>query len=404
MNRRSARKRSVLAAAAMVLGMFPFLLVPVATAEDATNVTPSSDGWYWDRPRAQANPPEGSPPELGSAIETVGDPFTNAAQQFAGDHLYVGWDPADPADRREMFSGVNFDLGSVGVPTDATITKFTLTVLEHPVDTSPDSQSPRHGTANAEEARGTFNPTTGQGLTRVVVCPFPDFAAGSAGAARVEAPPVQCGQGKVLPSSIATNPYYAAPAKPAFAWTFDITQIMNELHEKSSDGDAFTSIALVADIENRSNEAWITAFHGGGYAEETAANSNQFTPIPGILASISWSGTSIVSDLFGGEGLDAFGEFEEGSLGGDALSGGFGETGLPEDGAATTESQTRAPVAGVFEGRPAAFWDIPIAGWIAAILGAMGIGFAGWILTGATVEVSRPAGAVSALMGGKSLE
>lgn len=367
--------------------MLPFMLVPAAVAEDAEGVQPASEGWYFDRPKAQANPPEGSPPELGGAIDTVGDPFSNVGGQFAGDHLYVGWDPLDTQDRQEYFSGINFDLSQAGVPLEATITKFVITVLEHPESTEhnrPTSVSP-------DEARGDFNTETGEGSTRVVACPFPEFAAGTPGQARSEAPPIRCDQGKVTASSIATQRFY--PSESVFAWTFDITQIMNDLYEKASTGDAFTSIALVADIDNPSNSSWVTTFHGGGYGRETSPG--QFTPEPGVMASISWSSSTLIGDLFD-EDFEDFSATTD--FGGD--SGGFtdfsGEE-VPAEPAEPVESEP-APVAGVFRSNSVPFWQIPLAGWVAALLGAMGIGFAGWLLTGGAVDERRPPGAVSTMM------
>ena len=366
----------------IALVMMPFMLVSSAGAEDANDVQPSSEGWYFDRPKLEANPPEAAPPEVGGGIDTVGDPFANISAQFAGDHLYVGWDPLDPQDRREYFSGINFDLGQAGIPTDATITRFIVTVLEHPGEATA---------RNTALARGDFNPSTGEGATRVVACPFPDFAAGSQGQARSEAPRIRCDLGKVTASSIATQQHY--PNEAVFAWTFDVTQIMNELFQDASSGDAFTSIALVADIENGSDQTWVTSYHGGAYGRQTTPGT--YVPEPGVMASISWTSSGLIGDLFD-EGFEDFStttDFGSGDSGFTDISG--------EDVPAEAQEPVAgrpAPVAGAFRSNSVPFWQIPFAGWIAALLGAMGIGFGGWLLTGGPVDERRPAGAVSKMM------
>lgn len=370
--------------ALIALAAFPFLLapVPVAHAESAEGVEPASQGWFLDRPA----PPAGVPDELG-------DPLSNPAftdRAYAGDHLYVGWDgteqetPQDK-DKREFIAGINFDLSGMGVPEGASITTFVVTLLEHPaVD-----QTHRFVTPNRTEM-------VNQGI---LACPWPEFLAGGAGGSLSGAPGEgdrhggKCAEG-VKPSSIVlTNPAEPDNNKKVYAWTFNLTEMMNQLWQAETN----TSFSLEPNAASptKSNQLWIVAFHSSKIPQTDP------TALPGVLASISWVAPIEIgsSNDFG---FDTSGDSSTVST--DFPFGGEAGSSFTESWPTLADAPAGRGALVAAADRKANFWDIPILGWIAALLVVLFVVFSGFTVEAEPAGASRPPGSVRALLAGELQE
>jgi hypothetical protein len=370
--------RRRLSAVVIAVALFPFLLSSGALAQSNPNALPSSQGWFWDRPAP--------PPETGTPVDLIGDPIgQNVATQFEGDHLYVGWDPAggtdgDLEEKREMIAGIVFDFFKLGIPVGATITKFTLTALENPGAVQ----------TNNEAAAAT------QGI---LACEWIEFFAGSAGTALSEAPPDGTNGGECASSSVAGKKS-AAPVKFGLhAWTFELTQIMDQMWSRGDN----TAISLEPDVASASPSAtpWSTAFRAGSYREpdDPLDPASPSTAQPGIFASVSWVAPTPIGDDFGGfdsfDTTETFGGDDFGDTGGDIVDTG-GEAAPPEQ---PTDDLT--PVAGIFD-TSKSLWDIPIGAWLGGLIGVLALSFAGVALQGAPATAGRRTGAVDAMMRGST--
>jgi hypothetical protein len=369
-----AISKRTLRAGIMALAVLP-LLVTGASAQTQNNALPSSQGWYWDRP--SADPPSGTEDQT----DVVGDPIGQqiAPRAFSGDHLYVGWDPADPEDNREMIAGVAFDFFAMDIPVGASITEFVVTALENP------------------GANGTVN--EGEAATQgIVACPWPDFLAGSAASSMEEAPEDggDCDVTKVAGQK-SENPV----KDDLHSWTFDITSIIAEIWSVAGN----PAFSLEPNPDQSSSQPWTTSFRASTYAEPKDEEDplGEQVEKPGIIAKVSWiAPVSIGGDDFG---IDDFttGDTSGTSTGGSGSDVG-GDGGLVDGPSEPSEPPVGegegVPVAGAFHGPSADFWDIPLAGWLGALVGMIVLGLAGVTLQGQPVTESRPAGAVNALMRG----
>lgn len=352
-----------------------------ALADSLSRVRPTEvgEGWYWDRP---ANTPEEAP-------QTIGDQVgQQQGQFFTGDHLYVGWDPTeeDPSNRREMISGVAFDLTDYSIPVGSTITKFVITVLEHP------SSSNSHTTYNSAQAR----------VQGVVACPWPKFTAGGLASPMTDAP----GRGGLCDEQAITGTYANAvfnPGSPAAeqvtVWTFDVTPIISKLWAEGEN----TAFSLEPNLEQQSMFPWATAFH----------NSKTTIAAPearhGLQAVVSWvpppikiGGNStgggtvdeiIITELYDqGSALDFGADLDEQVLEAASPTGQLRPvTRPPNTRVLGQESTNRVP-----------FWDGRLL--MTAILTLLAMSGGGLLLVGQPAAESRPPGAVNALMEGKKEE
>lgn len=344
----------------------PLTLTPVTVyADSKEGLLPpeSGQGWYWDRPATE--PPPG--------LEVIGDPIgqTIAPGQFAGNHLYIGWDAADLDDKREMIAGVAFDLFTAGVPPEATITKFVVTLIEH---------STGHNTVNPEQAK-----TQG-----IVACPWSSFYGGSAAAPLANAPDNggKCKETKVtgVPGDQRVAPYPNDTADK-FLWTFDLTEMMNTLWKNSEN----TAFSLEPNLDNASQTtpSWITAFHSGAYGEprDLAEPFGEQNPKPGVIASVSWVPGEAIGD---DSGLGDLGDEPAEVL----------DTGaqVPQDSGGEPPG---APVP--VEAQPAAAraskGTTPFLVWVGGFVTLVFLGLSGWLLNTEAAVHGRERGAASALMG-----
>lgn len=368
----------------VTLWLFPFVLVPWALAGSAEVLPPgSAQGWFWrDRP---LSPQPVNDPTTGDQITTTPDLYTTplavsgrgyggglAEADWPGDHLYVGWDGAKK--EIEMLSGVAFSLDGT-VPSGSVITRFELTVLEHPAGTDPP-----HKTTVGVNGSGSRNAMLAQGI---VACPWPDFYGGSRAAPMSAATQRDCskavvGQPTVVPATDAFT------SSTLVTWKFDLSSMAANW----ADENAAFSLEPNPDPEKQQTVSWRTTFHQSGYSESG-------TPKPGVYATVEWR-----------EG-DAEGEsFEEtfGDLSGGSFSPGF-ESGLVENLSEPPPAEEAPPplAAGVFEGNPADFWDIPLSAWAAAIIGVGFLAASARALQQDSLN-ERPPGAASALMRDRNMK
>lgn len=347
----------------------PLTFAPIAVfADSKEGLLPpeSGQGWYWDRPVTE--PPPG--------LEVIGDPIGQqiAPGQFAGNHLYVGWDAADlDSDKREMISGIGFDLFNAGLDPEATITKFVVTLIEH---------STGHNTVNPEEAK----------VQGIVACPWSAFYGGSTAAPLANAPEGggKCSETKVVatPGSERVAPYPGDATADKFIWTIDLTEMMNTLW-KNSENTAF-SLEPNTDADKRSPTTWITAFHSGAYGEpkDPTEPFGEQTPKPGVIASVSWAPGETIGDDAG------LGDLEE-------LPAEPVDTGA----VASDDSGGEQPGAPVpVQARPAAAASAskgttPFLVWVGGFLTLVFLGLSGWLLNTDAAIHGRDRGAASALIG-----
>lgn len=366
--------RRVSRALILAIALFPLLIGGVAGAQSASDALPNSQGWFWDRP---APPPD--PTGL------LGDPVgQNIATQFEGDHVYVGWDPAgsadDPNEKREMITGIAFDFFRLDIPVGATITSFKLTALEN------------------RDARATNNEAEAE-TQGILACEWIEFFAGSAGTALSEAPPEDIHGGECEASFVEGIRSENPVRYNLHAWTFDITQMMNTMWSRG-DNTAISLEPYVAS-ENPSDLPWTTAFRASTFrTEETDDTPSESQP--GIFASISWVAADPVGTDDGG-GFDSFDTFDNETFDNDFgdAGGDFTDTGVtpPEP----PESSGGPPVAvGPAQGASVSLWNIPVSAWLGALLGVIGLSFAGVALQGTPATGARSPGAVDAMMRGST--
>ncbi len=338
-----------------------------------TAARPTGQGWFYDRPVT-------TDPLYNTSLPNQG-----ANTQFGNDHLYVGWDATDQdADKAEAFAAVNFDLFQLGIPDNADITNFKLTMIEHTQDAPNQGQ---HGTPNATTAYA-------QGI---IACPMPQFIAGTAATPIVNAPPRECGTAKVDgvrdPQQLLIDPAVAdGITNRGFAWKFDLTTMARNLVR---DEETLSFVFEPKPPADPQNQTWMMTFHNGDY---TVANK----PLPGVSADIAWVATSSAeetADFFPDEAFSGSEDFSSSDVPSFSDFGGLAGELAPEP--STTEPSGRSrPIAGVSsEGKPADFWDIPPTAWLALILGLFGLFAAGVSLLSDPSPVRTP-GAVSALMAG----
>lgn len=354
----------------MALAVLP-LLVTGVSAQTAGNALPASQGWFWDRPTTEP------PPGTEDQTDIIGDPIGQqiAPRAFSGDHIYIGWDPADPEDPREMIGGVVFDFFALNIPVGATITEFVVTALENP------------------DANGTVN--EGQAATQgIVACPWPEFFAGSSASAMSEAPE---GGGACDITTVAGKRSEQPVRDGLHGWTFDVTTIMSELWTANEN----TAFSLEPNADGPSDQPWATSFRASTYSEPSDPEDplSEGESKPGIFARIAWIAPEPVGDS--SVGFDS--GFSAPTTGSADVGGGSGGT-VGDVGSEPPEPEGEptdgVPVAGAFHGPSANFWDIPLAGWLGALVGMIVLGLAGISLQGQPVSQSRPAGAVNALMRG----
>lgn len=371
--RRALRVRSA-SALIVVFATLPLTLFPVAVfAESADGVLPpeSAQGWFWDRPAT-------APP---SGLEVIGDPIGQqiAPGQFAANHLYVGWDAADVDDKREMIAGVGFDLFTAGVPTESTITKFVVTLIEH---------STGHNTVNAGEAKN-------QG---VVACPWPSFYGGSVAAPMANAPDQggNCKETKVVgaPGNQAVAPY-PGDTPDRFVWTFDLTDLMNTLWQNAEN----TAFSLEPNPDKPSSLTWITSFHSGAYGEpkEIQDPFGEQVGKPGLLASVSW----VPREPIGGDLDSSLGELEVTDEAGSLDFG--GGNGTQDSGDAQTGAPVQLSAQPSSAGLPGSSGQMPLLAWIGGLFTLVFLGLSGWLLNLEPASQRREPGAVWALIHGGGL-
>ncbi|HLF69422.1 MAG TPA: hypothetical protein VI541_00515 [Actinomycetota bacterium] len=331
------------------------------------DLRPSGQGWYWDRP-AQSDD-----------LFNPGLPSGGGNAATAADHLYVGWDGVNQ--RENMISGINFDLFQAGVPEGSKIVGFVITAIEHPAG---ENQS-----LNAAEA----------GKQGVMVCAMPQFVAGEAAANINNAPPRDCtvSVASLRPSG-AVDPS-ATGAAITYAWSFDVTSLAAEQAQSGSQ----VAFSLQPAITTKSAQTWFTTFHSGDYSEKTTAadGTSVDVPKPGILVKVTYlppvTEPEPDTSTSTGSAFD-IGGFSDGPSFSDT-SGSLAETLAPEPPPTvnTRRSNTQIPVAGVFEGKPAGFWDLPPIAWVSGILGLALLMASGWALNSDPMQ-GRPPGAASSLM------
>ncbi|HVE75858.1 MAG TPA: hypothetical protein VND22_03710 [Actinomycetota bacterium] len=348
-----------------------------AAYADQADVHPAGtgQGWFW-RSRPNVEAPNMSVPGAGVAVG--GDVYTLplprgegtlASKDWPPDHLYVGWDSLSKS--AEMVSAVNFDLSEI--PQGSKITRFVMTLIEHPNGQSPQA----HKGANRAAALA-------QGI---VACPWPEFFGGTTAAPMDQAPAAErkCDQG--IAGAAATEPEggEAVAINQLFKWTFDLTPMATNWASTEN-----PSISLEPNMAAPSGSNWVTSFHSGVYKQDGQA-------APGVFASVSFEPPP--DDGSGGISFDE----DVSDVGGFESFGGSGS--LPSDDLAPGGPPAKAPrtiASGAFgEGRPADFWDIPVLMWVAAILLLLFVGGSGWALQFEALA-GRPPGAASALMEGRN--
>lgn len=331
-----------------------------------SNLTPTDSGWYLDRDPAITDP----------AFDP-GRPGGGASEAWAADHIFVGWDGTDKT-RPEYIAAVSFDLFQIGVPDDAVITQFEITLIEHE---SVDPKDKSHNTPN-------FATAISQG---VVACAMPGFISGGAAEALSRAPKRECAGG---PDGIRnSNP--VSPGK--FAWKFDLTTLASSLKEsKSNIGFSFEPKPLATQ-----NQTWTLAFHDETF-QETVPPATTRTPAPGILATLSYTIPDEIEPPTGGNDETTettnseFGLPDFGDSGGLVTELSAGEEPPP---APVVRKNQPTLLAGAAEGKSASFWDIPLFAWALGLFSLMTLGASGWLLQMAPPTHRLP-GAASALMSG----
>lgn len=353
----------------------PFLALPPAFAADQ-EVQPleSGQGWFWQT-RPQYQPPAD---QLGA----FGDPFANSVRLFARQKLYVGWDSNDVVEKREMISGVAFDLPLEGVPLDATLTRFVVTILEHP---------------QASRTLGnTSSASPDQWLARqqgIIACPWTAFSGGTDAAPWRSAPTSgeriggDCERYAVLgiPSNQPINPG-ALPTETVYPWTFDLSAMMADLWS-NSENIAFSLEPNTAPDAPKS-ATWVTAFNSSTIRD----------PAPGVVVALSWIPAPETFPTGEDEPEEEFTEFTTGG------SAGFSPF-EPAPPSTIQAGPTEQPqlTAGVAEGPRAPFWDIPFYGWLGALALMALLSGLGNMLLVEPADTQRIKGATSKLMeGGKS--
>lgn len=335
------------------------------TSVTVSNVRPAGQGWFLDRDPA-------TDPVFGQAA-----PGDGGRAAFAEDHLLVGWDGAQKA--TEYLSAVNFDFFQVGIPEDATITKFSLILVEH--ETS-NPQAKTHNTPNREVG---YN----QGIK---ACAMPTFLAGQAAAALVQAPVRDCGSSVAGVRTAQTlTPNATAAEGHNYRWDFDLTAMASALYS-ARDGISFS---LEPKLDTGQVENWILAFHDGTFKVAEVPN-------PGVLASISYTvPPGKLDDVPRDEGFDETIEINSSDFPSFAdTSGLVGELVPDEEQPSPPSVRKRSRVlARAAPGRSASFWDIPPFAWALAIFSLATLGASGWLLQ-LSPAAGRPPGAASALMKG----
>lgn len=370
-------RRIVLAAVALLATVAVALsLAPGVLADSAQNALPPEFGqaWYWDRPD---------------------DPTGQTGRFWQDHHLYVAFDPLDqqePKDKRAMVTALLFPLDEYGIPAQSTITKFTLTLLEH--DSSHQKPPTYRGGGGEAKAHG------------LVACPYGEFAAGQPNLRLTDEVGGQCSSGMAVGkrASKASDPYDPKNPAPAFfAWKFDLTAIMQSL--VSQNLNPAVSIEPHPSPKTPASSGWMVSFHGTTYAEQDPDNPDDpFVQIdkPGVFATIEWvppaeefgTGADDISSL-----NEAFVEetftSDEGSVDDGSVPSDTGGEAAPEGADAPEPVQTGRVLV---QGQSAKFWDIPFFAWLLAFVAAGFLAFAGWASTTEVPVTSRKPGAVAALM------
>lgn len=372
-------------AAPLALSLLSLLMAGLGAAQPASSaeVPPSStgQGWYWQSRPEPLRCPEGAPPECA----LLGDPVAQQNQiVFALDHLYVGWDPLER--KAEMVTALNFDLLDAGVAPGSPVTRFVVTVLEHPSGPSGanPSEGKNHNHLNAAEAA----------VQGIVACPWPEFLAGSPAAPLAEAPGGEAGrrcERRVTGVRGAPLNPGDPPGQQVVPWIFDLTPVAGAWAEEGQ--NASFSLEPNPDPAAASATPWVTSFHAAGIAAPDGR--------PSVVAAVEWVPPAAAAEE---EPLPAIEGFGHPPLPSFSESGGLAaELGppltLPPPAPAAAAPRRRVVRTAVApEGRRAAFWAIPPQAWLAA-----GAGLAFVALVGVAVQsepdvpVRRP-GAVSALM------
>jgi len=373
---------SILAAA----GIVPFMLIAIAVAESGSYLPPGTgQGWFWkDRPNSSVTIVDGTTtPDLYSTPITAGGQGHStglAGATWPGDHLYVSWSPSPGGSlETKMFAGIAFSL--TAIPEGSKINKFEVTVLEHP------SGGGNHAGTTAGTTAGTNgsairNAMLAQGI---MACPWPDFYGGTTAAPFPATNERKCASAKALGVPAPVAPDATFTTATVVAWKFDLSSMAAKW---ADDNPAFS---LEPDTTRPSTTAWTTSFHTSSLADPPASG-------PGVTAQIAWTPPS--EESFGEEFSDeSFADF--GDTG--TYSPSFQSDGLVGDLSGESEPPPSAPrrvlASGPFEGKPADFWDLTPALWLAAILGMLGLAAAGRALVLDAAE-ARPPGAVGGLMRG----
>lgn len=397
-NRSRVAGRRIVLAIPMVMSAVSFALAAAGTAQTSSgtgsisDLPPSSFGQGWFS-RTRPAPVE-CPPDL-LACALLGDPIAqNVGLVFAHDHLYVGWDPL--AREPEMVAAINFDLFTAGIPIGATVTRFVVTVLEHP--NGPSLGNPLEGRNHnhlfPEEAAA-------QGI---VACPWPEFLGGSPAAPIAEAPGEEAGrlcdrEVAGVRSGSPANP--GAPAEEqVFAWTFDLTPVAGGWAQGTE--NASFSLEPGDDPATESIKPWITSFHASGIPGPDGR--------PSVVAAVEW--VNPAEPEFGEP--EAFPGLELPGAGASAGLPSFGETGglaselAPPAVAQPAAPRTRRPATVVAlpaarRGTPARFWDLPPQAWLAAGIGFALLAVSGWAVLAEPGSARRAPGTVSAMMSSSAL-
>lgn len=361
------------------LWLVPFMLVAAAVADSGRFVPPgTAQGWFW-----KDRPPSTSVTIVEGTTPPTPDVYTHplpqqagtlASNQYPGDHLYVSWGAsAGGQPETKMFAGIAFDLS--GIPSGSRITRFQVTVIEHPNGGHNSATAGVNGSAirNAMLAQG------------IMACPWHDFYGGTTAASFPATNDRKCSSAKAVgvPTPVAANATFTTAT--VVPWQFDLSSMAANWAE---DNPAFS---LEPDTTRPSTTGWTTSFHASSLDDPPGTG-------PGVTAQIEWSPPSEESftDDFSQESFSDFGD--SGSFSPSFQSDGLvGDLAPASDGPPPTTRRVLS--SGPFEGKPAGFWDIAPVVWLAAVLGLLGLAAAGRALV-LDPAANRPPGAVGALMRG----
>lgn len=349
--------RFVIAALSAFVLLYPANGVAQSAAVTLDGQRATGDGWYLARP-----------PETDQTCNTTLS--VNCTSAFTDDHLYVGWDGAQK--RPEMIFAAAFEAFTLNIPEGAEITKFVLTLYQH-------SDSSHRGTTPGAAAAASS-----QGIR---ACAMPGFLSGQAAGRLDTAPARDCSAAVVV-----SNVPDAATSTTTVGWRFDITNMARTLH---SDGEIL-GFGIEPQPANDVGTSWSLSFHSAGYSEPapTTQDPNATIPRPGVVADIAYLPKASSSDDEDFSGLDSSFSTDFPSFSGvDDTS--FEST--PVEPGAEASPAPAVPVAGVFAGRTASFWQIPKPAWIAVLLGTAFLVFSGRMLQKEPSQ-PRPPGAASALV------